>query len=169
MAKKKLPTFIREIQEYTPGEMNYAFEKSISYSQVSMFHKCQHQWALLYKEGYNKKVPTSSIHSCFGTAMHETMQDYLKTMYEVSAAEADRQDIESKFKEIFITKYKRIVEKEFKGQHFSSASEMREFYEDGISILQWFKQKRGHYFSKRNNILVGIEVPISDDSLSLLP
>lgn len=160
MAKKKIPTFIKEIQEYKPKEMNYAFEKSISFSQVSMFHKCSHQWELLYKEGYNKKVPTSSIYSCFGTAMHETMQDYLKTMYEISAAEADRQDIEAKFKSVFITEYKRIVEKEFKGQHFSSADEMREFYEDGIAILEWFKKKRGQYFSKKNTYLVGIETPI---------
>ena len=160
MAKKKLPTFIREIQEYTPAEMNYAFEKSISYSQVSMFHKCQHQWQLLYKEGYNKKVPTSSIHTCFGTAMHEAIQHYLQVMYDTSAAEADRQDIEAIFKATFIKEYKRIIEKEFDGQHFSSADEMREFYEDGVAILEWFKKKRGSYFSKRNNILVGIELPI---------
>lgn len=160
MAKKKIPSFIREIQEYKPEAMNYAYEKSISFSQVSMFHKCPHQWELLYKEGYNKKVPTSSIHSCFGTAMHETIQNYLKIMYENTAAEADRQDIEAEFKSNFITEYKRIVEKEFKGQHFSSADELREFYEDGVAILQYFKKKRGRYFSKRNSYLAGIETPI---------
>jgi hypothetical protein len=160
VAKKRIPTFIKEIQEYKPKELNYAFEKNISYSQISMFNKCEYQWALLYKEGYNKKLATSSIHSCFGTAMHETIQEYLKIMYEFSTAEADRQDIESKFKSVFIAEYKRIVEDEYKGQHFSSADELREFYEDGIAILNWFKKHKTKYFSKKNTYLVGIEVPI---------
>ena len=31
-------------------------------------------------------------------------------------------------------------------QHFSSAEEMREFFEDGVAILNWFKKKRSRYF-----------------------
>ena len=37
---------------------------------------------------------------------------------------------------------------------------MREFFEDGIAILEWFKKKRSRYFSKKGTYLVGCEVPI---------
>ena len=37
---------------------------------------------------------------------------------------------------------------------------MREFYEDGIGILNWFKKKRSAYFSKKGTYLVGCEIPI---------
>ena len=37
---------------------------------------------------------------------------------------------------------------------------MREFFEDGIGILNWFKKKRSKYFSKRGWYLVGCEIPL---------
>ena len=37
---------------------------------------------------------------------------------------------------------------------------MREFFEDGIEILEWFKKKRSRYFSKKGTYLVGCEIPI---------
>ena len=37
---------------------------------------------------------------------------------------------------------------------------MREFFEDGVEILTFFKKKVGGYFSKRGTYLVGIELPI---------
>ena len=37
---------------------------------------------------------------------------------------------------------------------------MREFFEDGIAILEWFKKKRSRYFSKKGTYLVGCEVPL---------
>ena len=37
---------------------------------------------------------------------------------------------------------------------------MREFFEDGMGILNWFKKKRSRYFSKRGWYLVGCEIPL---------
>ena len=37
---------------------------------------------------------------------------------------------------------------------------MREFFEDGVAILEWFKKKRSRYFSKKGTYLVGCEIPI---------
>ena len=37
---------------------------------------------------------------------------------------------------------------------------MREFFDDGIDIINWFKKKRGAYFTKKGWHLVGIEVPL---------
>ncbi len=38
---------------------------------------------------------------------------------------------------------------------------MREFFEDGIGLLEWFKKKRSRYFSRKGWYLVGCEVPIT--------
>ena len=48
---KKLPKIIKEIRKYKPRDTDYRFEKTISYSQMSMFRSCNHKWQLQYKEG----------------------------------------------------------------------------------------------------------------------
>lgn len=111
----------------------------------------------MYKEGHKRF--TSSIHTVFGTAIHETLQHYLDVMYTKSAASADKIDLNEYFNEAYIAEYKTQM-KANKGEHFSDAIEMREFYEDGLVILDYFKKKRGTYFSKRKTHLVGCEVPL---------
>ena len=49
------------------------------------------------------------------------------------------------------------------GEVICEQHEMEEFYQHGLIILDWFKKKRGMYFSKRGYELVGIEVPIEYD------
>jgi hypothetical protein len=80
-------------------------------------------------------------------------------MYETSGAEADRIDIEELFREKYIGEYQKQY-KSNKDSHFSNAEEMREFFEDGLGILSWFKKKKSSYFSKRGYSLVGCEIPI---------
>ena len=154
---KKIPKIIKEIRNNPPSPVNYAFQKNVSYSQMSIFRSCPHRWKLQYKDKIKKF--TSSIHTVFGTAIHEAMQEYLSVMYETSASKADLLDLESNFKNYFITEYNKQY-KSNKSEHFSSAEQMREFYEDGIAILNWFKKKRSKYFSKRGWHLVGCEIPL---------
>ena len=66
MAKKKAPQIVREIQKNPPEPVNFAFEKNISYSQLSMYTQCPKKWALQYRDGH--KVKEQSIHMTFGTA-----------------------------------------------------------------------------------------------------
>ena len=75
----KVPSVIKQIQEYKTQEINYAFQKSISYSQLSMYNSCPKKWSLQYRDGH--KVFTSSINTVFGTAIHETIQHYINTIY----------------------------------------------------------------------------------------
>ena len=153
----KIPSIVKRIQSYTPQEVNYAFQKNISYSQFSIFKECPHKWELLYKDGLQQY--TSTIHTVFGTAMHEALQHYITIMFEQSAAEADRFNVEEYFEERFRETYL----KEYKSNsstHFSSSVEMREFFDDGIAIINFFKKKRGQYFSKRGWFLVACELPI---------
>ena len=154
---KKLPKILKEIQKSTPPGVDYSYQKGISFSQLTIFNSCPHRWKLQYKD--RVKAFTSSIHTVFGTAIHEAMQKYLGVMYSSSGAEADRLDLVEVFQEKFMEEYKKQYTTNNK-QHFSSADEMREFFEDGVEILSWLKKKRSKYFSKRGWYLVGCEVPI---------
>ena len=155
--KKKVPQLVKQIQKHPLREVKYGFEKSISYSQVSMFLNCPHKWSLQYKDGYYQSE--SSIHMTFGTALHEALQHYITTIYNVSGAEADRINLEEYFEERFRETYLKDY-KSNKNVHFSNSFEMREFFEDGLAILNFVKKKRGGYFGKRGWYLVGCELPL---------
>lgn len=155
--KKKIPAIVKQIQKHPLKEVNYAFEKAISYSQVSMYLSCPHKWALQYKEGHYMYEP--SIHTLFGTSFHEALQHYITTIYNESGAAADRIDIEAYFEERIRENYQSDYKKN-KKIHFSDPSEIREFFEDGLSILNYIKKKRGGYFGKRGWYLVGCEIPL---------
>ena len=154
---RKIPKIVKEIKSNPPPTINFAYQKNISYSQMSIFRSCPYRWKLQYKDKIKRF--SSSIHTVFGTAIHEVIQHYLDVMYETSGAEADRIDLEELFQEKFIGEYNKQY-KSNKSEHFSSAEEMREFFEDGIGILNWFKKKKSGYFSKKGTYLVGCEIPI---------
>jgi hypothetical protein len=155
--KKKLPSILKEIKTKVLPEIDYATQKSISYSQMSMFNECPKKWSLQYREGH--KQFTSSIHTVFGTALHEVLQAYLTTMYEKSGAEADRLNTYEMLEDALREEYKKQY-KANNNQHFSAPEELREFFEDGIEIIREFAKDRGKYFSKRGWHLVGCEVPL---------
>ena len=102
---KTVPQLVKEIRAFQLQEINHAFQKTISYSQMSTYLSCPYKWKLKYKD----KLPdsSSSVNLIFGTAMHETLQKYLTVMYDVSIAEADRLDLESDFHERFTNEYKK--------------------------------------------------------------
>ena len=155
--KKKVLPLIKEIRKKSEREVNYGYEKAISYSQMSMYRSCPKKWALQYRDGH--KISEQSIHMTFGTAIHEAIQHYLDTMYDVSGAEADRINIEDYFEERFRETYLKDY-KSNKNVHFSNPAEMKEFYDDGINILTYFKKKRGSYFNKKGWKLVQCELPL---------
>jgi hypothetical protein len=155
--KKKIPQIVKEIRAYQPPEINYAYQKNVSYSQFSMYRSCPKKWSLQYKDGI--KVFTSTIHTVFGTALHEVLQHYLDVMYEQSGVAADRENLVEMFENALREEYK-VQYKKNGNQHFSSAEELREFFEDGIEIIRTFAKKRSQYFNKKGWYLVGCEVPI---------
>ena len=166
MAKKKAPQIVREIQNNKPEPVNFAYEKNVSYSQMSMYTQCPKKWALQYRDGH--KISEQSIHMTFGTALHETLQMYLDTIYNVSGAAADKLDLETDFEERLRNAYAEAYKKNDK-EHFSSPEEIREFYSDGVEIINYVRKNRGKYFSKRGWWLVGCEVPIVLAPNSRLP
>ena len=118
--KKKIPSILQEIRSFEPPKIDFAYHKPISYSQLSMYNECPKKWSLQYREGH--KQFTSSIHTVFGTAMHEVIQHYLTVMYEESIAAADRLNTSELFEETLREEYAKQYKSNNK-QHFSNPVE----------------------------------------------
>jgi hypothetical protein len=156
MAKPKLTEIELSIKKYIPPEVNPAYQRSVSYSQYSMWATCPYRWAMKYIE--NKEPYQASIHTVFGTAFHETLQEYLKIMYNESGAASDKMNLE----ELFQERFREVYSKEYKsaGAHFSSPTEMRDFFDDARAMLTWIQKRRNKIFTIRNVRLLGIELPL---------
>ena len=135
-------------------------KKTISYSQFALWCQCPYSWKLQYVD---KALPwTDNIHTLFGTSMHEVLQEYIKVMYTNSIKEADKlilhEELEDRLKKNFME-----IKMRNGGEEFCSKDEMTEFYNDGLRILEFFKRKRGDYFSKKGYELLGIETALNYD------
>ena len=153
----KIPKIVRDIRKNPPQPVNWAYQKNISHSQISIYKSCPYRWKLQYVDKTRKF--SDNIHSVFGKAIHTSIQGYLDVMYGQSIVKANELDLEKTFQESFMEEYNKSYKSNNK-IHFSSAVEMREFYDEGVEILRFFKKKRGRYFSKKGWSLVGCEIPI---------
>jgi len=155
MAKKNLKQ-LQIFRDYQPKVINYEIEKSISYSQTLAYNTCPHQWALSYVKKLQEYKPT--IHTVFGTAFHETLQEWLTELYEGTVKKAMEMDLDA----LLLSKMQTVYaeEKERYGEHFSSSNELSEFHNDGIEILKYIKKKRSIFFGTKYIKLVGVEIPL---------
>ena len=130
-------------------------ENSISYSQFSIYMQCPKKWELEYV--HNRREFEQSIHTIFGTAMHETLQNYLHVTYNQSAKKADELSLSSDLQSRLVTLYGDAAQQI---GHFSTPQELQEFWKDGVEIVNYFKRKRSLYFPTKQHELVGIEVEL---------
>ena len=153
---KKLPKEVKLVLEHTPHQIDYRREKNVSASQILMYDECPHKWKLSKID--KLQIYTPSVHTVFGTAMHETIQDWLHVMYNQSAKAANEVDLRESLK----LKMREVYEKERKKtkEVFTSADELNSFFLDGVQILDYLKKKRSQYFSMKNTFLAGIETDI---------
>lgn len=138
-------------------DINYAYQKSVSFSQYSMYNTCQYQWYLAYVK--KQKIFKPGIHLLYGTSLHEALQEFLRLMYDESIKAAEEMDLVGYFEERMYENYKHDLQ-ENDNEHYTTKEELMEFIEDGRASLDWFKSKRSKYFSKKGTKLVGIEIPI---------
>ena len=131
----------------------------ISYSQISMYSECPLHWKLNYVD--KLKVSESNIHLIFGSAMHEVLQTYLNIMYMDSVKNADILNLNKLLRDKLIEQFKQAEEED--GKAPCTKEELMEFFDDGILIIDFFKKRRGEYFSKRDWELIGCEIPIEVD------
>ena len=128
----------------------------ISYSQLSMFSECPQRWKLNYID--KLRVFETNIHLIFGTAMHEVIQTWLEVMYNDSIKNANKLNLEQRLHDKLIEGFKKAKEEE--GKEPCTLEQLREFFQDGVNILDFVKKRRADYFSKRGYKLIGCEVPI---------
>ena len=124
-----------------------------------MYGDCPLRWKLNYIDRLSISEP--SIHLLFGTAMHEVIQTYLEVMYHDSIKNANKLNLEQRLHDKMMERFK--IDKEAYGKEPCTLEQLREFFQDGCDILDFFKKRRGDYFSKRNYELIGCEVPIEVD------
>lgn len=132
----------------------------VSFSQYSMWSSCPHQYKLSYIDGLSES--NSNIHSVFGSAMHETLQEYLSRCLRISKSQADKnmntkEFLKEKMREFF------IKESNDGANPICSKEELVEFLEDGYLILDYFQKSKNfnNFFSLKDDELVAIEQPIN--------
>lgn len=144
--------------------------KTVSFSQYAMWLKCPQQWKLSY---IDKLAPyEASIHTVFGTGIHEALQEYLKILYTVGTAEADALDTFAIFKKSYEEGLKELkiateeqlnlAPEELENLGVISPQLVSEFENDGKVILDHvlaYSQRSKHFPSKKYEI-VGIELPL---------
>jgi hypothetical protein len=146
---------IENINNTTVPEMDWVTAKNISYTQLSLWSECPHKWKLMY---IDKMKQPPSIHLSFGTAMHETLQEYMELMYNKNQQAADEFDAHKDFQSRFMLLYKADVDK--LGENFATKEELVEFTNDGLNIIDFFLRHRQEHFQKHGWKLLGIEMPI---------
>lgn len=156
---KKLKGKVKEVWE-SKLKQKPSENKHISYSQLSSFATCPRQWYWTYVKNLAPYQP--SIHAVFGTAMHETIQTWLETMYFGKVKDAMNMDLDKLLYDKMISTYKtqKLLNSH---QHFSSPEELTQFWIDGKHILNYLKKKRGGYFSSKTMVLAGIETLLYQD------
>ena len=146
---------IENINNTTVPEMDWATQKNISYTQLSAWMECPHRWKQMY---IDKIKQPPSIHLSFGTAMHETLQEYMELMYNKGQQHADEFNAPADFQKRFMELYKADADK--LGENFATKEELVEFTNDGLNIIDFFLRHRQEHFQKHGWKLLGIEMPI---------
>ena len=156
---KKLKGPVKKVWE-SKIKQSPSKNRHISYSSISTYNKCPRLWDLQYRQ---KVIPfTQSIYTIFGSAMHETIQEWLEVMYMQSAKAAMDMNLNDLLYNKMISQYR--IGKAVNGhKHFSTPEELTQFWIDGKHILEYLKKNRGGYFSTRTMKLAGIETLLYQD------
>ncbi len=150
---KKLKGLVKKVWESKIKQRPSKY-KHISYSSLSTYNKCPKLWELQYLRG---EVPfKQNIYTCFGTAMHETIQEWLTVMYHDKVKAANDMNKHQLLYSNMIKAYKQ-GKAQNGHEHFSTQDELTKFWIDGKHILDFIEKKRGAYFSTRNMMLAGVE------------
>jgi hypothetical protein len=131
-------------------------KKTVSYSQFSNWFTCPYKY---YRDYILKeRVFEENLIMSFGTAIHATIQNYLRTLYE--KGEHDAEEIDNM--EFFNAAFKKEIEKK-SIKH--TDEEYNEFAEDGKNIMEEFcaPYNRLRYFPRDKWELLAIEDELNID------
>lgn len=133
-------------------------KKKVSYSQYKVWYTCPKKYELDYIQG--KKKFEGSLHTCFGTAIHVAVQDYIKCLYTKGYQEADALSSVQTFK----AEFEKELNLEGKKVTYTK-EEFDSFIKDGEEILSTFlsSANRLKHFPSKKYEIVGIEMPLELD------
>ena len=132
----------------------------VSYSQFSQWDRCPHMWKLNYIDKLG--TFTDNIFTIFGTSVHEVIQAYLICYYGRTIKEADALPLEDILKYRMEENYKTAKEKS-EVELSITLQDMKEFFQDGVNMINEFKKRKSGYFPKKNTELVGVEMSVEYD------
>ncbi len=117
----------------------------VSFSQYTTWANCPESWKLRYVDGH--KIDDQSIHTIFGTAMHEVIQEWLDTLMNKSKTVANSLDLDENLKAKFHLHFKSAI-KEVDGQKIfpSDRKTLEEFYHQGTEILSYIQENQDKLF-----------------------
>ena len=129
----------------------------ISFSQYMMWANCPLAWKLKYVDGH--KFDDSSINTVFGTAMHESIQNWLDTLYNKSESLAKTVYLHDTFKDRLLELFKENTTISENGEKVFLADKktLMEFYEQGCQILTYIQNNYKKIFPTSNVKLFAIE------------
>lgn len=133
----------------------------VSYSQYTTWANCPHAWKLRYVDGH--KFDDSSINTVFGTAMHESIQNWLDTLYNKSESLAKTVYLHDTFKDRLLELFKENTSVAENGEKIFLADKktLMEFYEQGCSILTYIQNNYRKIFPTANTKLFAIEYELN--------
>lgn len=135
-------------------------DRYVSYSQYSTFSGCQQKFKLERIDKIGEYA--SNIHFIFGTAMHETIQDFLEIYYGETKKMAMSIDLHEQL--LANLKKQFVIEEEKMGGKLPCTQvELGEFYQDGCNILTTLKNKVNKFYPKSGYELIGNEVKLFVD------
>lgn len=163
----------------TINQAKQSGKKVVSYSQYKTYKACP----LSYKYKYIDKlsVKEKTIPLIFGTAIHDTIQSYLYSIYNPKEfaedvyvndihinqyATCDKKgkckdfDMETMLKDRLRYETQQIPD-EYKGK-WVTKEQLVEHLSDGIEIIKFLKKKPSKWFRTRGMELIGIEVPVEE-------
>ncbi len=130
--------------------------KTISFSQFSMFSQCPLAWYRQYVEKI--KFDSKGMDLLFGTAFHETLQEYLTIYFNQTIKAANEFDCDKFLNDAMLKEFKKMSKDG--DSSFTDKNLMRSYFIDGVEILKFVKKNIRKYFDKTKYELVGIEIPI---------
>ena len=135
-------------------------KKVTSYSQYSMWSNCPAQWDKTYIQKIMKGDP--SIHTVFGSAMHDTIQQWLDVVFNRSMLMARTMDLGEILKDRLIVHFKReTTGADDNKVYVCDKQTLMEFYDDGVAILTWLQMNLERFFSVMEWSLEGIETRLN--------
>lgn len=134
-------------------------KRVVSYSQYTTYQQCPQK----YKLKHIDKLGTSdaNIHTIFGNALHETIQEFLRVMYYESKRSAMERNWEAFLQEKMIDIFQDSQRK--MGGYPCTKDELLEFYKDGCDIMSYFKGKINKFYPKQGFELVDIEYKLEKE------